>query len=232
MAASSSPSTAAASKASPRSSSKSGSSRSGRRVRYTFAGDADRVERNVPVMSFSRLDYASLFGLWIVNGGSSWPRLPRRGAQAGAAGERRDARLRHRAGGSPCCSRSATSTAFTSARSTRWPRRSRRRRWSSSRSLFPTGRSRGVGPGCSGRSLSSRRPTPRPTSGSTSAHPALGTVSSTGASSTWRRAPWRAAFCSAASTGARRRTTARDCRWLRWGLSPHSARPPRFSSPR
>ena len=36
--------------------------------RYAFASGPTHVERTVPVMSFSRLDYALLFGLWTVNG--------------------------------------------------------------------------------------------------------------------------------------------------------------------
>jgi two-component system NtrC family sensor kinase len=36
--------------------------------RYAFATGAERVERTVPVMAFTRADYALLFGLWIVNG--------------------------------------------------------------------------------------------------------------------------------------------------------------------
>lgn len=36
--------------------------------RYAFASGPERIERTVPVMSFSRTDYALLFGLWIVNG--------------------------------------------------------------------------------------------------------------------------------------------------------------------
>src|SRR5262245_8506436 len=36
--------------------------------RYAFAGGSSPVELSVPVMSFSRLDYALLFGPWSVNG--------------------------------------------------------------------------------------------------------------------------------------------------------------------
>lgn len=38
-------------------------------VTYTFTTGAERVERVVPVMSFSLADHLSLFGTWIINGG-------------------------------------------------------------------------------------------------------------------------------------------------------------------